>query len=130
MRRLCGWHFRVLGVAELSNYEFGSDTRGYANIRPKNNSKVYGVLYDVDQECLDILDEFEGVPEVFKRVELEIETLEDGKFKAWVYVENPEMFGQSFIREDYLKKVISGAVENKLPQEWVSFLETFISKKI
>ena len=65
MRRLCGWNFTVLGPATLQDYEFGPDSRGYANIRPQAGKQVCGVLYEVNQHCLDVLDEFEGVPDAF-----------------------------------------------------------------
>lgn len=125
MRRLCGWHFRLLGMATLEGYEFGPDSRGYANIRSKADSKVYGVLYDLDNHCLDVLDEFEGVPEVFNRVEIEVIDSEDEPVTAWVYIERPEFFGGEYVKADYLKKVVAGSIENKLPEEWIKFLKTF-----
>lgn len=123
MRRLCGWHFSVLGAGVLEGYEFGPDGRGYTNIRPRSGSHVCGVLYDLDKYSLDALDDFEGYPNVFNRVEVEI-VVEDGeKHKAWVYVEEANLFNGDFIKEDYLKRVIIGARENRLPAEWVSMLE-------
>ena len=52
MRRICGWHFTVLGGVILEDYQFGPDTRGYANIRPAPGQKVYGLVYEVDQHCI------------------------------------------------------------------------------
>ena len=129
MRRLCGWHFKVLGAVELPNYEFGPDSRGYANIREKQNSKIFGVLYELDQHALDILDEFEGFPQVFNRVEVEVADIVDGEvFTASVYIENPKNFGSGEIKEDYLKRLIAGARENRLPETWIEFLESFMQK--
>ncbi len=125
MRRVCGWNFQVLGAAELANYEFGPDTRGYANIRPKVGSVVFGVLFGLKQEALDALDEFEGYPEVFNRVEVTVKSEFVKEANAWVYMENAEFFGGNYIKPGYLKRVISGAVENRLPQTWMKFLESF-----
>jgi gamma-glutamylcyclotransferase (GGCT)/AIG2-like uncharacterized protein YtfP len=125
MRRLCGWHFRVLGAAILQDFEFGADKRGYATIRPKKGSKVAGVLYELDQASLDILDDFDGYPKIFNRIEAEVH-LEGGlQYKAWVYAQSPEQFGGSHFKEDFLKRVIAGARENRLPEAWLKFLESF-----
>ncbi|MDR3642542.1 MAG: gamma-glutamylcyclotransferase [Candidatus Doudnabacteria bacterium] len=125
MRRLCGWNFTVIGPAFLKNYELGPDIRGYANVRPSQDKQVYGVLYDINQQSLDALDDFEGYPEVFMRPELEV-TDENGKtYRAWAYIEPAHQFGGNFIKEDYLRRVIIGAKENHLPEEWVTFLESF-----
>jgi len=124
MRRLCGWHFTVLGVAVLNDYEFGPDGRGYANILPKNGKKVFGVLYDLDQKALDILDDFEGYPDVFNRVHVTVQS-NGHDFRAWVYIEDGSLFGGTHMRQDYLKRVLAGATENRLPDEWINFLSSF-----
>ncbi|MBI5530960.1 MAG: gamma-glutamylcyclotransferase [Candidatus Doudnabacteria bacterium] len=128
MRRLCGWHFRVLGAAILEGYEFGPDMRGYANIRPSAGDKVYGVLYELDEERLSILDDFEGYPNVFNRIEVEVSKVgaSGNKYITWVYLEKPEQFGGSYVKEDYLKRVIIGARENRLPEAWIEKLESYL----
>lgn len=128
MRRLCGWHFNVVSVVALKDYEFGPDSRGYANIRPKKGGRVFGVLYELDQHCIDALDEFEGVPNVFQRIEVIVTALSGQEYTAFVYVESPELFGGSYIKTEYMRRVVMGAKQNNLPQEWVSFLEEYLSK--
>ena len=130
MRRLCGWHFRVVGPASLANFELGADPRGFATIHEKPGSKVMGVLYEVDQECIDILDEFEGYPDVFGRIEVEVEDEdEEGKkFKAWAYIEPSDQFLPNGLREEYVRRAVAGAIENHLPAEWVKFLESLMKK--
>jgi len=125
MRRLCGWHFNVLGAAVLKGYEFGADLRGYFNIRQKAGAFVNGVLYELDQHCIDILDEAEGFPQVFSRAEIMVEDLKGQLIKAWVYLQPPEKFGGNYIKENFLKIVISGAQGNRLPEAWIKFLQTF-----
>lgn len=125
MRRLCGWHFTVSGAAVLADYEFGLDLRGYNAIRPKPGSKVFGVLYNVDQQCIDILDNYEGYPDIFNRVEVEVRDENNINRKAWVYLEKPEEFGGKEPKQDHLKMIIAGAVANHLPEEWVAFLKSF-----
>ena len=128
MRRLCGWHFRVLGPAAVEGYEFGADLRGFATIHEKKGSKVWGVLFEIDQECLDILDDFEGYPDVFGRYHIEVKDSLGEKLQAWVYIEPKEQFGGPHMREDYVRRAMAGAIENRLPEEWVKFLETFMPK--
>ena len=41
------------------------------------------------------------------------------------YSENGEQFGGDFVKAEYLKGVISGAMENHLPEEWIKFLLSF-----
>ena len=55
---------------------------------------VSGELYDVDQDALDFLDDFESYPDVYSRVEIDVshrdESMSQGSSRAWCYVfENP-----------------------------------------
>lgn len=126
MRRLCGWNFSVIDQAALPGYELGPDGRGYFNIRKKNGVKSFGVLYSIEESCLSTLDEFEGNPGVFNRIEIEVWS-GGVAYKAWVYLEASEYFAGTFMNEDYLRRVIAGAVENHLPEEWTEFLKSFWS---
>lgn len=128
MRRLCGWHFSILGQAVLQDYELGFDQRGFVSAVPKNGQKVIGVLYEVDQHCLDALDDFEGYPQVYVRPEVEITDSFGHKYKAWIYMQPAEQLGGKYIKEDHLKRIIAGATENRLPQVWLKFLESLRSK--
>jgi gamma-glutamylcyclotransferase (GGCT)/AIG2-like uncharacterized protein YtfP len=125
MRRLCGRHFTILGVATLENFQLGLDLRGYVNIKAKENSKVFGVLYELDQSALDILDEFEGYPYVFDRKSVEVKSEDGQNVNSWVYLENADQFGGDFVKAEHLKRVVSGAMENHLPEEWIKFLLSF-----
>lgn len=128
MRRLCGWHFSVIGAASLPGYELSADLRGYAGARPKAGSKILGVLYEVDQFCIDALDNFEGYPEIFGRTEAKVADLNSDTFKAWVYLQAPENLGGQNIKEDHLNRIIAGAAANHLPKTWLKFLESFRQK--
>ena len=125
MRRLCGRHFSVLGVATLKDYEFGPDLRGYFNIREKSGAQVTGVLYQIDQHCLDVLDDAEGYPEVFKRIEVQVSDMKNEMVKAWVYIQDAAQFGGKYVKPDFLRRVIVGARENRLPEIWIKALESF-----
>lgn len=129
MRRLCGWRFNVMGQAVLNDYEVGPDLRGYFNIRKKMGAKVMGVLYKLDEDCLKALDDIEGFPEVFSRAEILVNDIAGHAVKAWVYIQSPEKFGGDYIKENFLKMVIAGAEGNRLPQQWIKFLQSFCHPK-
>ena len=62
---------------------------GYANVIPNPNSTVEGVLLEISDEHLLLLDSYEGYPELYSRFELEIHcTNNKKKYKAWVYSGN------------------------------------------
>ena len=62
---------------------------GYANVVPNPNSTVEGVLLEISDEHLFLLDSYEGYPELYSRFELEIHcTNNKKKYKAWVYSGN------------------------------------------
>lgn len=125
MRRICGWHFTMLGQAVLPDFEFGLDKRGYANIHKKEGAKVYGVLYNIDQYCIDAMDEYEGYPNIFSRLLVNITDKDGALRKAWVYLEKPEEFGGTQANEAHFKILIAGARASHLPQQWIEFLESF-----
>jgi gamma-glutamylcyclotransferase (GGCT)/AIG2-like uncharacterized protein YtfP len=128
MRRICGWHFTMLGMAVLSDYEFGFDLRGYNAIRQKAGSKVFGVLYEIDQQCLNAMDEYEGYPNVFNRIEVLVKGGQGKSFKAWVYLEKPEDFGGKEVKQQHLQMIIAGAMASHLPKEWIDYLMSFQKK--
>ena len=129
MRRICGWHCRLLCRAKLPDFEFGLDSRGFANIRPKKGEVVHGMLYEVDEDGFSMLDEFEGYPKVYGRQEVVVLDENNVKYKTQVYIEPPHEFGGTEPKEEFLMRVIASAYENKLPEEWIKKLEKFAKKE-
>lgn len=127
MRRLCGWHCQLLCRASLPDFEIGLDTRGYANIRKQANNTVWGVLYEINTDGLNILDKFEGYPTVFGREEVMVFDENQVMYKAQVYIEPATEFGGKKAREEYFKRVISAAWESKLPEAWIKKLEELLA---
>jgi len=128
MRRLCGWRFTMLGMAVLPDFEFGLDLRGYSAIKQKAGSKVYGVLYSIDQSCLNAMDEYEGYPNVFSRLEVKVLDKDGAVRQAWVYLEKPEQFGGKLANEGHFKMLVAGAMASQLPKEWIDYLVSFQKK--
>jgi gamma-glutamylcyclotransferase len=123
MRRICGRDFTLLGRAVLPDYELGTDLRGYGNIRPRKNSEVYGLLYDIGQRALAALDSFEGYPNVFGREKVRVVDEDKRDHYAWVYLEPAEQFSGIRPSPEYFRRVAAAARENHLPEHWVEKLE-------
>lgn len=123
MRRICGWHCRFLGRAKLVDYEAGLGKRGYLNIRPQKGQEVFGVLYEIDEDGISMLDQFEDYPHVFERKELFVFDDHKIKYKAHVYFEPIEQFGGLVPKEVFFRRVIAAAREVHLPEEWIKKIE-------
>lgn len=125
MRRLCGWHCQLLGRATLPEFEIGLDKRGYANIKANPKELVYGVLFEIDEDGIKLLDGFEGYPDIFDRAEVEVFDENKVVYKAQVYWEPKEELDGTEPKQEYFRRVIAAAHDNKLPQEWIKKLEQF-----
>ncbi|MCX8020937.1 MAG: gamma-glutamylcyclotransferase [Chitinophagaceae bacterium] len=105
-------NFVVLGKAILHDYtlcfnkeaQAGNGT-GYANIVYQKGEYVEGLLYEIDS--LESLDDWEGFPEHYERVEMDV-MFNNTPTKAWIYVANPNKIksGLKPARE-YLNKLLS-----------------------
>lgn len=124
MQERCKTGFKIVGPARLENYEFGFDSSGYANVIPKQGKFVWGLVWKINTACVDILDEYEGYPDVYGRKEVPVE-YNGNRVKALVYIESEEEFN-GVPNKDYLNnKIIIGAKENGIPKEWIDNLESF-----
>ena len=126
MRRTCGWHSRLLCRAVLPDYEIGLDTRGYVNIRKQHKAEVWGILFEIDEDGLSMLDKFEGYPDVFNRTEVVVYDDNNIKYKTQVYLEPENEFGGTEAREEFFRRVLGAAHENHLPEKWIKKLEGFL----
>jgi gamma-glutamylcyclotransferase (GGCT)/AIG2-like uncharacterized protein YtfP len=109
-------------IAFLDNYEFLINKRsyknpkiGYANVTEKKNSVVEGILYEVEDHEILLLDRFEGAPKHYSREILNLR-LQDGSIvQGIVYIAN---FGWTSPRQlkttsEYKKFILEG-------KEWIS----------
>merc|ERR1712130_738289 len=88
-----------------------------------NDEEVWGVLWELNIEHLTTLDAQEGVPTVYNRKAVTVET-DDGEEEAFTY------FLVKPVEEDrrpsavYLDVIVRGAKENGLPKEYIEKLES------
>ncbi|HXE74493.1 MAG TPA: gamma-glutamylcyclotransferase family protein [Candidatus Xenobia bacterium] len=118
-------------VARLDNYELNFDkvTRGgtgSANIVPAEGKTVWGVLYRLSEAQLRVLDRFEGVPEHYRRSEVNVVDAEGNKVGAQVYLARKVRKGLKPDRH-YLARILQGAEEHGLPAEYVAQLKKITS---
>jgi gamma-glutamylcyclotransferase len=114
--------------ASLPNYEvrFNKKVRGGtagANIQPAQGKIVHGVLYKIDEGALRSLDRYEGVPDHYRRIEVQV-TPEGGQpVPAQIYIASKVEKG---LRPSapYLQAMLDGAGEHNLPASYIGELKT------
>jgi len=89
---------------------------------------VWGIVLDITDEDLKLLDEFEGeVPEgAFRHVPVTVVTEQEERILATTHAATP--IGQFKPKEHYLEWVIKGAIHWKLPDECVEQWKSFMPK--
>jgi phage replication-related protein YjqB (UPF0714/DUF867 family) len=105
--------------AVLADHDWLINQRGVATVEPFAGSQVHGVLWQVSDDDLAILDSAEGVPVRYRRNRLTVHT-GDGPSPAWVYIDHRVTPGPP--RPGYLPGIINGAAHHGLPQRWIDFL--------
>nr|WP_090275641.1 poly-gamma-glutamate hydrolase family protein [Mycolicibacterium komanii]CRL68667.1 phage-related replication protein [Mycolicibacterium komanii] len=106
--------------ARLADHDWLINERGVATVEPFDGSEVHGVLWQLSDHDLAVVDSAEGVPVRYRRDRLTVHT-DDGPAEAWVYIDHRVEPGPP--RAGYLERIIDGALHHGLPQRWVEFLE-------
>jgi len=116
-------------LGQLNGFEFVMNQKrmngtGGANIRHKENSSVYGVLYTCDFDSLHKLDRYEG--NIYTRQLVKIIIAKDNFVDAHAYIglENPSNENlHNYISKEYLEHMLCGS--DLLPQDYLEFLKSF-----
>ena len=106
-------------AATLADHDWLINERGVATVEPLDGAHVYGVLWQISDHDLTVLDSAEGVPIRYRRERMVVQT-DDGPAEAWVYVDHRVEPGAP--RPGYLERIIDGAVHHGLPQRWLDYL--------
>jgi gamma-glutamylcyclotransferase len=105
----------------FDRYSKGRGGGHVADILPEPSSHVWGVLWEVEERHLDVLDGFEGVARgVYRRVDVEAE-MEDASAVAIAY-QICEPAEEGAPSRDYLDLLLEGAREFDFPSGYVRFL--------
>lgn len=114
---------KYLMKAQLQGYKFVydgySETRGcaVANIVKDKDNIVWGGLFEVTDECIKMLDKYEGVPTAYQKKTIEVRDEQNNLYKAIVYLREPQKVGRP--SDGYRKILIDGAKDCGLPEEYV-----------
>lgn len=101
---------------------------GLASVSPSPGEKVWGMVFDITDEDLKLMDEFEGdVPEgTFRHVQVTVIGDGDEKMMVTTYVANP--IGKFKPKEHYLDWAIKGLKHWKLPDDYIELWKTYLPK--
>lgn len=82
---------------------------GYANIVPDKNKKVEGALYEISDNCLLILDRYEGYPRHYKREKVKVQFNNGQEVEAVTYIAQSDKV-QTGLKpsRDYLDFLLAG----------------------
>jgi cation transport regulator ChaC len=111
----------------LENYEVvfnkkvRSGTAG-ANIRPAPGKVVLGVLYKINETAFRNLDRFEGAPQHYRRIELQVRDGNGQTVTAQAFIATKVEKGLR-PAPHYLKTILDGAAERHLPAEYVETIK-------
>lgn len=114
-------------VGKLENYQilFNKKARGgsaTANIHPAPGKAVYGVLYRIPEPALRTLDRFEGVPQHYRRIEVNVTEGEGSRVAAQAYIATKVEKGLHPAGH-YLQAILQAAEERRFPAEYVEELK-------
>lgn len=122
----------ALGAARLAGWKLRFDRPSsrwggfVADIVASEGAEVWGVLWRVTDAHMESLDRFEGVSSgAYRRIEVSVSTQLDGRtHRAEAYaVCDPARSGRP--SDLYLGVMVAGAMEHRLPAEYVRQLRAF-----
>lgn len=114
-------------IGKLENYEivFNKKARGgsaTANIRPASGKTVYGMLYKIPESALRSLDRFEGAPQHYRRIEVNVTGSQGNRIAAQTYIATKVEKGLR-PASYYLQSILQAAEEHQLPAEYIEELK-------
>lgn len=127
MKRLCpGAKFASRGILRDHQLAFtrpgGEFGGGTADLKPVKGRVVEGVLWDVTEEHLKALDEYEEVPRAYVRKSVTLEKPDGTPVTAFAYFAIP--VGNYAPSRRYMRLLIQGAEEHNLSDPYIAFLES------
>ena len=96
---------------------------GIANIRDTAGKRVEGVVWEIAEVERKALDEYEGYPNLYVTMDVQVRTTSGKVVTAFAYVmANP---GREIPpSKPYKRLLISGAEEHGLSEKYIAFLES------
>jgi cation transport regulator ChaC len=111
-------------TAELEGWRFLINSRGVASIEPAPGHRVRGVLWNLEGADELSLDRCEGVASgIYFKEQVQTRLDGGGEAQALVYVAADNELGEP--RAGYLERIVRGAIEAGLPEDYASGLRTW-----
>jgi gamma-glutamylcyclotransferase len=79
---------------------------------------VYGVLYRIPESALRLLDRYQGAPEHYRRIEVNVTAGDGSRIPAQTYIATKVEKGLR-PASHYLQSILQAASERDLPQEYL-----------
>ena len=118
-------------VARLSGFELLFDQKGipvvepaFASIRESKDSEVWGVLYKLSKEDFERLHYTEG--DQYEVRSIQVQGNVNGLIQCSTYIGRESKLGLTPSRR-YLRKLINGAVQHELPDDYINKLKLYKS---
>jgi len=124
--------YKIIGTGVLKNYTLvfnkiskDNPSKGYANIIPKDNCLVEGIIYEINSDGIKKLDKKEGFPSHYERKKMKI--LHDSEYIICeVYIANKNMVNNNLKpTRDYLAHILEG--KNYFSKEYLDKLKTTVT---
>lgn len=94
---------------------------GFANINDDPEGAVEGVLYEIGDQCLDLLDRSERYPEHYNRIQVVVET-DDGPQECFAYRAQPDKVAEGLVpSRNYLNHIL--AADDFLSRQYFEALD-------
>lgn len=96
---------------------------GVADVISSTGDIVWGLLYSLPENELPNLDRAEGHPNAYRRIEIDVETINGETIKAQTYEvvnKSPELVKPS---KEYIGFIISAAKKHEFPDAYLSVLK-------
>lgn len=106
---------KIVGVGIVNNFEF--EMLRYANVYRKMNSKVYGLLWEINKKLLQELDHIEGYPILYDRIKVDV-LVNDRTYTSEMYTMT-QLTRKSFLHSEpsdsYIDTVVDGYKSSNIP---------------
>jgi len=120
----------VLKGYRLAFNKLSDDETGKANVVQDDQSEVWGVLYLCNQRAIKSLDLDEGVHSGhYYRTHTDVYTDSNEKILAWIYIACKDRIREGLpVKRSYLERILCGAEEHKLPENYVENIRNITSR--
>ncbi|MEL7002010.1 MAG: gamma-glutamylcyclotransferase family protein [Bacteroidota bacterium] len=120
-------HVGCIECHALRFHKVGQDTSGKADAYFTNNQNdiMWGVVGEINASDKKIMDEIEGLGNGYNLKRVEVKVNDCSMVEAQAYIADHNYIDQSVKPFDWYKEfVYRGALENKLPDHYVKYIET------